>query len=161
MDSDFSTYIEVPEVAYITALFLACLHQVMSTGSAETFISVTCEKRKKFEAHFRDQSMKEVRCCLIPGKLAQTTPFQTYTEKWQKVGLNHICLLHCVNFLHSSYAFSFWVMLWICAGNNVDNRGIFKLLLSSACTQSRTFLPFTPPHQQGGWGCTRNWEETW
>jgi len=37
---------------------------------------------------------------------------------------------------------------------------MFELLLSSAYTESRTFLLPTPPHQQLGWGCTRTWEGT-
>jgi len=51
-------------------------------------------------------------------------------------------------------------MFWICAGNSVDNIGMFYLLLSSSYTESRPFLLLTPPHQRVGWGCTRTWEET-
>ena len=62
-----------------------------------------------------------------------------------------------VNFLHSS---SYGAVFWICAGNSADNTGMFSLLLSSAYTESRPFLLLTPPHQRGGWGCTRSWEGT-
>ena len=48
----------------------------------------------------------------------------------------------------------------LCAGNSVDNTGMFSLLLSSAYTESRPFLLLTAPHQQGGWGCTKSWEDT-
>ena len=51
-------------------------------------------------------------------------------------------------------------MFWICAVNSVDNAEVFLLLLSSAYTESRSFLLLTPPHQQIGWGCTRSWEGT-
>jgi len=40
----------------------------------------------------------------------------------------------------------------------VHDTGMFSLLLSSAYTESRPFLPLTPPHQRGGWGYTRSWE---
>ena len=58
-----------------------------------------------------------------------------------------------VRFLHSSY---YGAMVWICAGNSVDNTGMFWLLLSSAYTESRPFLLLTPPHQRAGWGFTRS-----
>ena len=51
-------------------------------------------------------------------------------------------------------------MFWICAGNSVDNTGVFWLLLSSAYTESRPFLLLTPPHQRVGWGGTRSWKGT-
>ena len=51
-------------------------------------------------------------------------------------------------------------MVWICAEKSVDYTGVFSLLLSSACTESRSFLLLTAPHQRGGWGCTRSWEGT-
>jgi len=35
-------------------------------------------------------------------------------------------------------------MFWICAGNNVDNSGMFKLWLRSVYTESRPLL-LTPP----------------
>lgn len=43
-------------------------------------------------------------------------------------------------------------MFCVCAGNSVDNSGMFSLLLNSACTGSRLL---TPLHQQGVWGWTR------
>jgi len=41
-------------------------------------------------------------------------------------------------------------MFWICAENNVDNTGVFSILLSSASTESRPFLLLTLPQQQVG-----------
>ena len=83
---------------------------------------------------------------------------------WQRL-VESTSLLHigrCVgfgwgraHFLHSSY---YKAMFWICAENTVDSTGLVQLLLSSACTESRPFLLFTPPHQRVGWGCTRSWE---
>ena len=37
---------------------------------------------------------------------------------------------------------------------------MFSLWLSSAYTESRPFLPLTPPHQRVGSGSTRSWERT-
>ena len=51
-------------------------------------------------------------------------------------------------------------MFWICAGNSVDNSGMFSLLLSSAYTESRPFLLLTPPYQRVGWGWAKSWEGT-
>ena len=51
-------------------------------------------------------------------------------------------------------------MVWICAGNSVDNTGMFLLLLTGAYTASRPFLLLTPPHQWVGWGGTSSWEGT-
>jgi len=62
-----------------------------------------------------------------------------------------------VNFLCSSL---YGAMFGICAGNSVDNTGIFSLLLSSAYTASKTFLLHTPPYQQVGWRCIKSWEGT-
>ncbi|XP_074989722.1 LOW QUALITY PROTEIN: tubulin alpha-8 chain-like [Calonectris borealis] len=62
-----------------------------------------------------------------------------------------------VKFLHSSW---YGAVFWICAGNSVDNTGMFSFLLSRAYTGSRPFLLLTPPHQRGGWGGTRSWEGT-
>jgi len=49
-------------------------------------------------------------------------------------------------------------MFCICAENCVDNTGMLPLLLSSAYTESRSFLLLIPSHQRVGWGCTRSWE---
>jgi len=49
-------------------------------------------------------------------------------------------------------------MVWICAGNSVDNTGMFSLLLGSAYTESRPFLLLAPLHQRVDCGCTRSWE---
>lgn len=51
-------------------------------------------------------------------------------------------------------------MVWICAGNTIDNSGIFLLLLNSTSTEWRFFLLLTPLHQQGVWGWTRIWKWT-
>lgn len=51
-------------------------------------------------------------------------------------------------------------MVWIFAGNCIDNSGMFLSLLNSACTELRLFLLFTPLPQQGVWGWTRIWKGT-
>jgi len=56
-------------------------------------------------------------------------------------------------FLHSRL---YGAMFWICKENSVYNTGTIKLLLNSAYTVPRSFLP----HQQIGWGYTRRWERT-
>ena len=58
-----------------------------------------------------------------------------------------------VHVLHSSWC---GAMFRICAETRVDNTEMLLLLLSSAYTESRPFLLLTPPHQRGGWGCTRS-----
>ena len=40
-------------------------------------------------------------------------------------------------------------MVWICAESSVDNTGLFQLLLSSAYTEPRPFLPLTHPTSEG------------
>lgn len=95
---------DVPEVAHTATLFLACLWQIINTRKLICWNFLfnfchTCEKRKKFEAHFRDQSMREVHCCLVSGKWVQITLFQTYTGKWQKMSLGHICLVAFLNYV--------------------------------------------------------------
>lgn len=62
-----------------------------------------------------------------------------------------------VNFLHSSW---YGAVLFIRAENTVDNSGVFSLLLSSTHTQSRSFLFFTLPQKEGGWGSARTWQGT-
>lgn len=56
-----------------------------------------------------------------------------------------------VNFLHSTW---YRTVFWICAGNRVDNTGMFKLLLSSSYTELRPFQPFTLPYQWVDWEST-------
>lgn len=62
-----------------------------------------------------------------------------------------------VSFLHSIL---YGIMFLICAGNSVNGTGVVLLLLSRDYTAPKPFLSITPPHQQGGWGCTRRWEGT-
>lgn len=50
-------------------------------------------------------------------------------------------------------------MLWICAFNIIARTGTFLLLLSSACTVSRSFLLLIPLYWGGGWRYT-SWEKT-
>jgi len=52
-------------------------------------------------------------------------------------------------------------MFWICAGNSIDNTGMFLLLLSSTYAESGPFLLLTLPQQRGGWGGTGSQERTW
>lgn len=48
-------------------------------------------------------------------------------------------------------------MIWVCAGNSVGKPEVVKSLLSSACTEWRTFLLLVPV---SSWGRTRSWEGT-
>lgn len=50
-------------------------------------------------------------------------------------------------------------MFWICDGNNVDDTGMFLLLLSSTHTESSSFPLLISPHQRVGQECTARWEE--
>lgn len=58
-----------------------------------------------------------------------------------------------VNFLLSS---CHKAGFWNCTENSVDKAGIFLLVLSSSCTDPRSFLLFVRRL-----GCTMNWEGTW
>ena len=72
----------------------------------------------------------------------------------------HICagfVWEKVNFIHS---LKYGAKSWICAENSVDNTRMFSLLLSSAYTEWRHFLPLTLPHQQVDWEFLKSWEET-
>jgi len=60
-----------------------------------------------------------------------------------------------VNLLHASWNEAIFLTY---AESNVDDAGMFLLLLSSTSAESRPFLPLTPPHQRAAWGCTRSWE---
>ena len=59
-----------------------------------------------------------------------------------------------VNFLHSSW---YGAVVWICAGNSVDNTGMFSLLLSSAYTEPRPFLLLTHPTSEQAGGAQGVW----
>ena len=43
-------------------------------------------------------------------------------------------------------------MFWICAGDSVDNTGMFSLLLSSACTKTVPILLLTHPTSEEAGG---------
>lgn len=57
--------------------------------------------------------------------------------------------LDCTGFLCSG---QYGTTFWICAGNSVNNTGMFLLQLSRACKESRPSVPLTPPQQWQGWG---------
>ena len=80
-----------------------------------------------------------------PPETSQGTKRQPRSDKLAGRPLSRIKILsrtgccagfgwHRLNFLHSSW---YGAMFWICAGNSVDNAGMFLLLLSSAYTESR------------------------
>lgn len=64
-------------------------------------------------------------------------------------------MIELIFFIAASMGLCFGFVL-----KTVDNSGMFSLSLSRAYTESRSFLLLTPPHQRGGWGCTRSWEGT-
>lgn len=48
-----------------------------------------------------------------------------------------------VNFFHSNW---YRAVFWLCTLNRADNKGVFLLLLSDACTEPMHFLLLTSPH---------------
>lgn len=65
---------------------------------------------------------------------------------------------HKLSFHQSNFYGS---MFWICDQNRVATSRIFQLSLNRAERELRNFLLLLPLHWEGGWGCTKNWENSW